>query len=130
MPYCCREGDVTDDLAAGRKAYAEHRWADAYAHLSSADRSAALDPSDLERLAESARWSRHFETLLDLLERTGSAYGEAGDDRGAARLALSLAREHFQRGDSAVSSGWLARASTLLSDDTECAEYGLLQWMM
>lgn len=121
---------MTDDLAAGRKAYAEHRWADAYAHLSSADRSAALDPSDLERLAESARWSRHFETLLDLLERTGSAYGEAGDDRGAARLALSLAREHFQRGDSAVSSGWLARASTLLSDDTECAEYGLLQWMM
>ncbi len=99
---------MTDDLAAGRKAYAEHRWADAYAHLSSADRSAALDPSDLELLAESARWSRHFEILLDLLERTGSAYGEAGDDRGAARLALSLAASTSSEATPpSPAAGWL-----------------------
>ncbi|HWC39611.1 MAG TPA: adenylate/guanylate cyclase domain-containing protein [Acidimicrobiales bacterium] len=121
---------MTDDLAAGRKAYAEHRWADAYAHLSAADRSAALEPADLEQLAEAARWSRHFDELLDLLEQAETAYAANGDKRGAARLALALAREHYQRRDQAVASGWLGRASTLLGDDTDCAEYGLLSWMM
>ncbi len=121
---------MTDDLAAGREAYAEHRWADAYAHLSAAGLSAPLEGEDLERLAEAARWSRHFDQLLDLLERAESAYASAGDQRGAARLALALTREHHGRGDMAVASGWLARASTLLGGDTDCAEYGLLAWMM
>jgi class 3 adenylate cyclase len=121
---------MTDDLVAGRQAYAEHRWADAYAHLSAADRSSSLGGDDLERLADAARWSRHFDQLLDLLERAESAYARAGEHRGAARLALALAREHYQRGDRAVASGWLGRASTLLATDTECAEYGLMSWMM
>jgi class 3 adenylate cyclase len=121
---------VADDLVAGRRAYVEHRWADAYAHLSVADRSSPLDPTDLERLADAARWSRRFDDLLDLLERAESAYAAAGDHRGAARLALALARDHFERCDRAVASGWLGRASTLLTDDTDCLEYGLLTWMM
>ncbi|HEY1633753.1 MAG TPA: adenylate/guanylate cyclase domain-containing protein [Acidimicrobiales bacterium] len=121
---------MTDDLAAGRKAYADHRWADAYAQLSVANRSSPLEAEDLERLADSARWSRHFDALLDLLERAESAYAAVGDNRGAARLALALCREHYQRAGSAVASGWLGRASTLLGDDTDCAEYGLLEWMM
>jgi class 3 adenylate cyclase len=121
---------VTDDLVAGREAFAEHRWADAYTHLSAAAQSAPLDGEDLERLAESARWSRHFDQLLDLLEQAESAYAGAGDHRGAARLALGLAREHYQRCDRAVASGWMGRASTLLGDDVNSAEYGLLSWMM
>jgi class 3 adenylate cyclase len=120
---------MTDDLAAGRKAYAEHRWADAYASLSAADRSSPLGGEDLEHQADAARWSRHFDQLLDLLERAETAYARASDHRGAARLALALAREHHQRCDMAVAAGWLGRASTLLAEDTECAEYGLLSWM-
>jgi class 3 adenylate cyclase len=121
---------MTDDLVAGREAYAEHRWADAHAHLSVADGSVELGGDDLERLADAARWSRHFDQLLDLLERAETAYARGADHRGAARVALALAREHYQRGDRAVASGWLGRASTLLAEDTECAEYGLMSWMM
>jgi class 3 adenylate cyclase len=120
---------MTDDLVAGRKAYTEHHWDEAYTRLSAANRSDALDGEDLEHLADAARWSHHFDQLLDLLERAETAYARVGAQRGAARLALALAREHYQRDDMAVASGWLGRASTLLAEDTECAEYGLLSWM-
>jgi class 3 adenylate cyclase len=121
---------VTNDLAAGREAYGEHRWAEAYDRLAGAQRSTPLVGEDLERLAEAARWSRHFDQLVDLLERAQSAYAATADHRGAGRVALALAREHYQRGDQAVASGWMGRAASLLADDTDCFEYGLLEWMM
>jgi class 3 adenylate cyclase len=121
---------MTDDLAAGREAYVEHRWVEAYDRLARAHRSSPLVGEDLERLADAARWSRHFDQLLDLLERAQTAYAATGDHRGAGRLALALAREHYQRGDQAVASGWMGRAASLLADDTDCFEYGLLEWMM
>jgi class 3 adenylate cyclase/tetratricopeptide (TPR) repeat protein len=121
---------VIDDLAAGREAYGEHRWVEAYDRLAGAHRSSPLVGEDLERLADAARWSRHFDQLLDLLERAQSAYAATGDHRGAGRLALAVAREHYQRGEQAVASGWMGRAASLLADDTDCFEYGLLEWMM
>ena len=64
--------------------------------------------------------------MLDAFERAQAAYAGAGDRRGAARAALQLAWEHFQRGNDAVVAGWFGRATTLLDGDTECGEYALL----
>ena len=115
-----------DKRESGRSAFARHQWNEAYESLVAADHEVALDAEDLERLAEAARWSGHHPEILDAFERAEAAYCIVDDRRGAARVALQLAWEHYQRGDDAVASGWFARASTLLKRDTECREYALL----
>jgi len=115
-----------DTLAAGREAFARHEWDKAYELLRAADSNTALVPEDLERLADAARWTRHYSEMLDTFERAEAAYERAGDRRGAARAALQLTWESYTRGDDAVMSGWFGRASRLLEGDTECAESALL----
>jgi class 3 adenylate cyclase len=118
---------TTDDrLTAARAAFDRHAWDEAYDALRAADTDSPLTPEDLERLAEAARWSRHFPDVLDAFERALAAYAAAGDKRGAARAALQLAWETYQRGDDAVATGWFGRATTFLEDDTDCGEYGTL----
>jgi class 3 adenylate cyclase len=120
-------GDTTTDtLAAGREAFARHEWDQAYERLRAAEADTSLGPEDLERLADAARWSRHYPEMLDAFERAEAAYERAGDRRGAARAALQLAWESYTRGDDAVATGWHGRATTLLEGDAECGEYGLL----
>ena len=123
-------GDTTlEALAAGRESFARHEWDAAYGKLQEANADAPLGPEDLERLAEAARWSRHYPEMLDTLERAEGAFATVGDNRGAARVALRLAWEHDWRRDDALASGWYGRAVTLLEDDTDCSEYGLLLMM-
>jgi class 3 adenylate cyclase len=120
-------GDTTvDTLRAGRDAFQRHEWDQAYDLLRKADADSHLVPEDLERLAESARWSRHYSEMLDTFERAEVSFARAGDRRGAARAAMQLVWEHYARGDDAVVSGWFGRATTLLEGDTECAENALL----
>jgi class 3 adenylate cyclase len=120
-------GDTTvDTLTAGRDAYARHEWERAYDLLRAADADNDLGPEDLEQLAEAARWSRHYPDVLDTFERAQVGFARAGDRRGAARVALRLAWENFTRNDDAVATGWYGQAATLLENDTESAEYGLL----
>jgi class 3 adenylate cyclase len=120
-------GDVTlDKLAAARDAFARHEWEQAYELFHTADSDDGLAPEDLERLAETARWSRHYPDMLDAFERSQAAFSRDGDNHGAARTAIQLAWEHYTRGDDAVAGGWYGRAATLLGDDTESYEYGML----
>ncbi|MGH9050567.1 MAG: adenylate/guanylate cyclase domain-containing protein [Acidimicrobiia bacterium] len=119
-------GVAGDSVAAGRAAFDAHEWAMAFEHLRTADTGAALSAEDLERLAQAARWSRHYPEMLDAFERAEAAYAARDDRRGAARAALELAWEHNARGDDAVTAGWFGRATTLLEADTDCAEYAML----
>lgn len=116
-----------DTLEAARAKFGDHEWSEAYELLTAADRSSPLDADDLERLAHAARWSRHYAEMFDAFERAEAAYDSVGDHRGAARIALQLAREHYERGRDAVASGWFGRAATRLGDDTECGEFAMLQ---
>lgn len=116
------------DASAGRKAYEQQDWEEAFRLLSAAGASGALSGADLEALAEAARWSRHYDEMLDAFERAHGAYGREDDSRGAARVALQLATEHYQRQSAAPAAGWHARAARLLEEDTESPEYGLLLW--
>lgn len=118
-----------DALQAGRTAFERHDWERAYELLSAADSDVSLDGADLERLAEAAAWSRRFGRMLELLERAESAYCASGERRGAARVALKLAREYYQRQNLAQAAGWLGRARTLLGAEDRSRESGLLRWM-
>lgn len=64
-------------------------------------------------------------------ERAYSLYREAGDRRGAARVAMFLANSAFEfRGEGAVANGWLQRAGRLLAGVAPAAEHAWLAiWM-
>lgn len=101
-------------LSLGREAFLARQWERAYELLSTADAERALPPTDLERLSEAARWTRRYDEMLEALERSEAGYERDGDRRGAARMALTLTQEHYQRNHDAVMGGWLARAAKLL----------------
>lgn len=118
-----------DPLPAGREAFWAGQWERAYELLSAAEAERGLPPADLERLSEAACWTRRYDEMLELLERAEAGYERDGDRRGAARMALTLTREHYQRNHDSVMGGWLARAVTLLEGQPDCHETGLLLWM-
>ncbi len=113
-------------LERGREAYEDRAWALAFDELASADTADSLAAEDLERLGEAARWSRHFDQMLDTFERAAAAYESAGDRRSAARVDVKLAQEHYVRRGDALAAGWLARAERLLEDEPACHERGLV----
>jgi class 3 adenylate cyclase len=118
-----------DPLPAGREAFSAQDWQRAYELLSIADAGQVLAPADLERLSEAACWTGRYDEMLELLERAEAGFERDGDPRGAARMALTLTREHYQRNHDAVMRGWLMRAAKLLEGQPECHETGLLLWM-
>ena len=118
-----------DVVRAGREFVAEHRWESAYEQFSAADAERSLEPVDVERFAEAACWTKRYDEMLGLLERAEIGYEREGNTRGAARVAMKLAREHFQRNNGAVVGGWMARAAKLLEGQPECHETGLMLWM-
>jgi class 3 adenylate cyclase len=112
-----------DALQAGRDAHAHHAWEEAVSRLVEADAMAPLEPADLERLGEAARWSGRFDEMLSALERAQGTYEISGATRDAARVALELATMHWERADDAVASGWMARATRLLERVDEGPEH-------
>ena len=118
-----------DPLDAGREAFAAGQWERAYELLRAADAGDALPPADLERLSGAACWTRRYDDMLELLERAEAAFERSGDRRGAARVALKLAQEHYQRSHDAVTGGWVRRGAKLLEGEPDCHETGLLLWM-
>ena len=120
----------TRTLERGREAFERRSWGPAFDDLCSADAERPLSPEDLERLGEAARWSRHFNEMLDAFERAVAAYESAGDRRAAARVAVKLTLEHFARRGDALAAGWLARAGRLLEGVPACRERGLVLMCM
>jgi class 3 adenylate cyclase len=113
-------------LEAGRAAVLKHAWRDAYEHLRTADAEGTLSGEDLQSLGEAAWWTGHLEEALVLRERAYAAYVGAGQSRTAGALATQLSMDHLLRGTMSVSSGWLARAGSLLADEEEGFEHGYL----
>jgi class 3 adenylate cyclase len=116
----------TETLERARHALEAHAWQQAYEGFASLD-GQGLSSEDLERLAESAWWSAHPNESIEAFERAFASFSAEGKGREAARVGLRLALEHADRQDSAVSNGWLQRASRLLADEPECSERGWLE---
>jgi DNA-binding CsgD family transcriptional regulator len=112
------------EVEHGREACRQHAWDEAREALLAADRAAALDGDDLERLAVAAYLTGHEPLFVATLERAHDAHAAARPQR-AARCAFWLGLTAMFRGEGAQASGWLARAEREL-EGLDCAERGWL----
>lgn len=116
-----------DDCAAGDELLSRGAWSEARAAFEAAllERES---PEALEGLALAAWWLDDADVVFDGRERAYRLYGERGDRRSAARVAVWLAWDAWAfRGEHAVSNGWLQRARSLLSGLPECSERAWLE---
>ena len=119
--------DAVGELEKGRESYARRAWADAYTHLSHADRAAPLGAEDLDLLATAAHMLGRDDAVLTDLERAHHAHLEDGRPLRAARCAFWLGLNFAMRGRMSPSTGWFARAQRLLErEDRDCVERGYL----
>jgi class 3 adenylate cyclase len=116
---------TVDALEAAREAAARHAWRQAFEEYGSAD-PAQLTAEDLDRFGEAAWWSGRLGEAIDLRGRAYAAYASAGQNRAAARVALTLSWDESGRGSFAVSHGWFASAQRLLEDEPEAVEHARL----
>lgn len=117
-PVDCRAGDG----ALGRGAWDEARAA---FQLALGTRES---PEALEGLGLAGWWLDLADVVFDSRERAYRLYGDRGDRRAAARLAVWLAWDTWAfRGEHAVASGWLQRARTLLDGAGDVPERAWLE---
>ena len=102
------------------------QWEQSFETLSLLDASAALGAEDLEALGEAAWWLRRLPECVSARERAVAAYVADGQPRQAAVVALRLFFTSWVRGEEAIATGWLRRASRLLEDQAEGVEHGHL----
>ena len=115
---------TVDDLERGRASYRAQAWGEAYASLSRADESAALDPDDLEALAESAHFTGRTERSVEARSRIYTCLVSNGDNRGAAMCAVRIHLVLMLHGDVSPAMGWFSRARRLLQQEPECVVHG------
>ena len=116
---------VIDSLDDARSAADRQAWRAAYTAYGGVD-AAELTARDLEHFGEAAWWSGKIDEAIRHREKSFAAYTSAGDDRGAARLALTLAWDYEGKGSFAVSHGWFASADRLLADLDAGPEHAFL----
>jgi DNA-binding NarL/FixJ family response regulator len=116
-----------DPLHRGRAAFGTRAWAEAYAHLSSADQATPLEADDLERLAISAYLIGADAVSIETWTRAYNDYLRTGNAVRAARCVVWMVFELLGAGEWARASGWLATVRRLLHDgQLDCAERGLV----
>jgi DNA-binding CsgD family transcriptional regulator len=116
---------MLDALQHGRERFARRAWREAYESLVSADQASPLDPADLERLAAAALLCGRDLEFHHTVERLYRVCLDRGDQERAARCAFWLCMTLLMRGESAQSSGWLARGQRLI-EERDCVERGYL----
>ena len=119
------DADPMVDLNAGRRAYEECAWADAYDLLSGADVSSPLAPDDLEKFAWSAALTGRDDVFLGLQERLYHALVGKNENLAAARSAFWQGMRLLTLGDMGKGGAWLARADRLVGN-RDCVERGFL----
>ncbi|MCD6032672.1 MAG: regulatory protein LuxR [Thermomicrobiales bacterium] len=115
-----------DPLDAGWQALAEGAWEDARVNFA-----AALQQEEtaeaLEGLGWAAWWLNDVPMTFDARERAYRRYRQDAANQAAARMAVSLAADHFlRRGEYAVADGWFQRAHHLLDGLDPCPEHAML----
>jgi pimeloyl-ACP methyl ester carboxylesterase/tetratricopeptide (TPR) repeat protein len=115
-----------DQVQRARAAFARTAWREAYDGLRAADSGSALEPEDLERLAEAAWWLSDGTVCIRARERAYRHYVQRGEPRAAATVALALAEDYFHRLARSVGQGWLRRAERHLDGLPETSQHGWL----
>jgi ATP/maltotriose-dependent transcriptional regulator MalT len=118
--------DAANALSAGHAALARGDWQGAREAFSVAT---SLTPSAeaYEGLGKACWWLNDQAAVFEAREQAFRLYREAGDARGAGRIATLIGFDYADyRGDLAVCNGWLQRAETLLKDEPPCPEQAWL----
>ena len=117
----------SEELEHGRTSYEHRAWLDAYESLTSVERTAPLQPQDLELLATAAYMLGRDDEQLQALERAHHGYVHLGERRRAVRCAWWLGVHRLLRRETAPATGWFGRAQRLLDQEQEdSAERGYL----
>ena len=119
--------EIAEQLARGHDAYARQAWREAYEALTAADRSAPLEPREVELLATSTFMLGREQEYRDLLERAYRGHLEAEDRLAAVRCAFWIGATLALRGEIGQASGWRGRVERLLAGEgSDCVERGYL----
>lgn len=110
---------MIETLETGRDAVRRRAWPEAVEALTTAARDGELSPDDLELLGTAEWWSGHPDLSNEALERAFAAYGEAGRNLDAARVAMTLAYQAFRGLAGPVGGGWLGQAGRILASEPE-----------
>ena len=115
---------TVDLIAAGRRAYAQHAWADAHDAFTQASASGPLGADDTERWAWAGFLTGRDDSFA-ALERVYDLRLEAGENLRAARTAIWLGLRLMSMRQIGHATGWLARgrrlAPEVLSNGEVCA---------
>ena len=84
------------------------------------------DAATLEGLAYARWWLRDDAVTVGSRRKAFRLYLEAGDTVSAARVAISLARDHILQGERSVANGRVGRADRLLAEAGPLVESGWL----
>jgi hypothetical protein len=99
-------------LDEGRAHFRARAWADAFAALSEADRTAPFTTAeDLELLGIAAALSAHEAEFIKVLERQYTLHVEAGATARAARVAFTLCMRLRGMGAMGQAAGWPSLAT-------------------
>ena len=120
------DGRLGAELEQARAAIRSSQWELAFEALTALDETGSLSADDLESLGEAAWWLCRLPECIAARERSVAAHVADGRFRQAALVALRLFYTFSVRGDSAVATGWLRRASRLLEGEPEGVERGQL----
>jgi LuxR family transcriptional regulator, maltose regulon positive regulatory protein len=117
---------VSEVVERGRQALASGGWEEARVCFEEA-LAGAESAEAWEGLSWAAWWLEDGVRAIEARERAYALYKEAGDLRGAARVAIWLANDHIDfRGDEAVARGWFARCERILDGLEPSPEHGWL----
>jgi DNA-binding winged helix-turn-helix (wHTH) protein/tetratricopeptide (TPR) repeat protein len=123
------EGSEVLGLDQARLAVLDQRWGDAATHFSDADKVAPVQARDLDGWAFALQCLGQPSEAIPILVRSVGAHTHAGESAAAAESAVSLSTLHLERGEGAVSKGWLARGEDLARREPESAPSGMALWM-
>ena len=115
-----------DDVARGRAALAEHRWADARDAFAAAIEADESSGDALDGFGISLWWLDEVAEGVRCREGAYARYRREGRIADAAQLALWISHQHRLLGHRAAANGWLARAERLLADAEPSAAHGWL----
>lgn len=117
-PSGCQNGD---------EALSRGDWEEARQAFQEASRNCG-SPEAFEGLGTAAWWLDQADLVFDSRERAYRLYLAAGNQEGAARVAVWLAWDSWAfRGENAVANGWLHRARRLLEGRPPCPERAWLE---
>ena len=116
-----------EETRTGEQALRDGRWDEAREAFE-ASLAAGTTPEAMEGLGRSLWWLSDPAGAIAWWERAYTGYREAGDDAGAARVAVLMSSEYGDAlGNEAAANGWLARARDLLAALPDSAVHGWLR---